>query len=186
MLWDAAEVLVVLPPASLRASIRGEAGSILSDDGNGMKRWSSCPSSHGVLVAELSGVYLIPLPNPVPWASADHSLHLMFITDACWIRTSASLFLLCISGSVKDGGFLSWFSSRYISQFRAEKQRGLNCGQHISAVQKQLVCFTSSLSPHSFQFLGFAYVCQDQASRLLSHGSPSCLPGTELQWAVHH
>lgn len=186
MLCDTAEVLVVLSPASLRASIRGEAGSILPDNGNGMKRWSSCPSSHGVLVAELAGLYVIPLPNPVPWANADHSLHLVFITDSYWIRTGASLFLLCIAGPVKDRVFLSWFPSRYVSQFRAEKQGGLNCSQHISAVQTQLVCFTSSFSLHSFQFLGFACVCQDRASGLLSHGSPSCLPGTELQWAVHH
>lgn len=38
MLFDTAEGLVVLSPASLRASIRGKAGSILPDDGNGMKR----------------------------------------------------------------------------------------------------------------------------------------------------
>lgn len=111
MLLDTAEVLVVLSPASLRASIRGEAGSILPDDGNGMKRWSSCPSSHGVLVAELVGLYLIPLPNPVPWANADHSPPLMLITDSYWIRTGASLFLLCIAGPVKDRVFYSGSSA---------------------------------------------------------------------------
>lgn len=118
MLFDTAEGLVVLSPASLRASIRGKAGSILPDDGNGMKRWSSCPSSHSVLMADVAGLYLIPKPNPVPWANADHSLHLIFITDSYWLRTGASLFLVCIAGPVKDRVFflVPWDTSHNSEQ----------------------------------------------------------------------
>lgn len=152
MLCGTAEVLVVLSSASLRAGIRGEAGSILPDDGNGMKRWSSCPSSHGVLVAELAGLYLIPLPNPVPWANADHSHHLMFISDSYWIRTGASLFLLCIAGPVKDGGF---YPGSLADMAHSSEQRNKE-GWTVASTSLQCRsnwCVSQVASLHSFQFL---------------------------------
>lgn len=128
-----------------------------------MKRWSSCLSSHGVLAAELAGLYLIPLPNPVPWASADHSLHLMFITDSYWTRTGASLFLLCILLAQLRTGVFYPGSPADMSHSSEQRNKGAELWPaHLCSAE----AITSSLSLRSFQFLGFA-----------------CVPGLS-QWAA--
>lgn len=129
-----------------------------------MKRWISCLSSRGGSVAKLARQPFFWLPGQIQRLRPVLTLPLAFITDSCWIRIGALLFLLFMAGPVKVKVL---YPSSLTGTSHGTAHEGLNCGQLVSAMQKQSVCFTSGLSP------------DPSAHRLCLH-----VPGTSQRAAV--